>query len=174
MDIVKFFENTAGKWFSQRTTHYLTTSKSQAGHSNLQIELLASGDPAIADLCQQLTQPAAAVLCGLRIHQDSRLEGDTQTHTGSTVLVAIGDDTTRGQLLSQTQGQAPTQGIYHLVDEVLTVITEDGSMRAEEQFWFANPHLRMRTSVLITADQVQMTSFCSEIRMGLTRPPQQS
>ncbi|ASC70916.1 phycobiliprotein lyase [Halomicronema hongdechloris C2206] len=173
MDIVKFLENTAGKWFSQRTTHYLTTAKSQAGHSNLEIEFLASGDPAITHLCQQLTQNPAAVLCGLRIHQDSRLEGDSLAYTGSTVMVVVGDNTGQGRLLSQTQGLAPTRGVYHLVDEVLTVITEDGSMRAEEQFWFANPNLRMRTSILKADDQVQMTSFCSEIRMGMRRPPQE-
>jgi len=54
MEIVNFFEKLAGRWFSQRTTHALSTQQSKAGKSDLEIEFL----PPEADAVQQLYQQA--------------------------------------------------------------------------------------------------------------------
>mgnify|MGYP006296326461 FL=1 len=49
---------------------------------------------------------------------------------------------------------------------MLSIVTQTSEGEIEERLWFVNPNLRMRTSVFKTGDEVQMASFCSEIRMG--------
>jgi hypothetical protein len=55
-------------------------------------------------------------------------------------------------------------------DGALTLITEYETMSTEERLWFASPNLRMRTSILKRFGGFSMASFCSEIRMGVTKP----
>lgn len=176
MEIVNFFETLAGKWFSQRTTHHLTAQTSQAGQSNLVIEFLPPIDSAVVQLCSELSQDASQVLCGLRVNQDSRMDGDTHNTQTSTLLAALkpnGDN--RGTLLQKTAAAPALVGHYCLENEVLTITTDTDAGQAEERLWYVNPNLRMRTSVLKESpdsEDVKVTSFCSEIRMGLSCPPE--
>jgi hypothetical protein len=55
-------------------------------------------------------------------------------------------------------------------DEALTLTTQHGETSSEERLWFASPNLRLRTSILKEANGFSATSFCSEIRMGVTKP----
>ncbi|MGB3135210.1 MAG: phycobiliprotein lyase [Nodosilinea sp.] len=171
MDIVNFFESLAGKWFSQRTTHNLTSQSSQAGQSNLLIDFLPSTDGDLADVCTPLGLGADQIACGLRVHQDSQIDGQTQT-LQSTALMAFCRPTEADEgVLVQAVASSPTvQGSYWLEDDVLTIVTPTKAGQVEERLWFVNPNLRMRTSVLKTGDAVKMASFCSEIRMGVAKP----
>lgn len=175
MEIVNFFETLAGKWFSQRTTHYLATQTSKAGQSNLLIEFLPHIDPAVIKLCEEVGQAATLASCGLRIHQDSHLDEETNAVQSSSLLVALQPNGTEAGVLLQKSDGAPQAltGRYVLENEVLTFVIETPAGQAEERLWFANPNLRMRTSVLKGANGVELTSFCSEIRMGVARPPQE-
>jgi hypothetical protein len=169
MEIVNFFESLAGKWFSQRTTHYLASQSSQAGQSNLLIEFLAHTDPALAELCSQLGQDPSQIACGLRINQDSRMEGESQSTQSSTLMVAMHPDPVgKGVLMQAVPRQPAAQGEYGLDNDVLSILTRTDGGLVEERLWFVNPNLRMRTSVFKADEEVQMASFCSEIRMGLT------
>lgn len=162
MEIVNFFETLAGKWFSQRTTHYLASQESRAGQSNLQIEFLQPDDPAIMQMAV-----GHSPLCGLRINQDSRMDGDPQSVKSSSLMVILSaDEAGKGTVLVSQSGEDAKAGEYSLENEVLTLQTPMAGGQVEERLWFANPNLRMRTSVLKVGDQVQLTSFCSEIRMG--------
>ncbi|WP_346291778.1 phycobiliprotein lyase [Sphaerothrix gracilis] len=177
MEIVNFFEKLAGSWFSQRTTHYVSTQTSQAGQSDLQMELVDSEDPEVTQLCQQLGAEPQQALLGMRVTQDSQLIGETQRQTSSTFLVLLKPDAEMsGQLLRQesTDFKSPVAGRYTLADEVLTIVTANESLKVEERLWFANPNLRMRTSLLEAADGSSLASFCSEIRRGVTKPPSES
>jgi hypothetical protein len=70
----------------------------------------------------------------------------------------------------QSHGDLPsTTSQYHLKDQVLTLTTPTATGSLEERLWFANPNLRMRTSVIKVGEIVDRACFCSEIRMGLTR-----
>ncbi len=170
MDIVNFFETLAGKWFSQRTTHNLAGQSSQAGQSNLLIEFLPATDGDLAQACAPLGHDPNHIACGLRVHQDSQLEGETQK-IQSTALMVIMAPTADGTGVLVQVGAAPAlQGSYRVEDEVLTIVTPTEAGQVEERLWFANPNLRMRTSVLKVGDVVQMASFCSEIRMGQAKP----
>lgn len=171
MEIVNFFEKLAGKWFSQRTTHYLTTPQSKAGQSNLLIEFLPHTDPDAIKLCEALSQDASQIACALRINHDSRMDGDTQNTQSTSLMVALHpNDQGRGVLLQQ--GAIQAAGEYLLEDEVLSLNTTVDQTHTEERLWFVNPNLRMRTSTITQDGEVQLATFCSEIRMGLAQPPQ--
>jgi CpeS-like protein len=171
MEIVNFFETLAGKWFSQRTTHNLAGLSSQAGQSNLLIEFLPATDSDLAQVCTTLGYNPSQIACGLRVHQDSQLEGETQKIQSSALMVIMTPtDAGEGVLVQAPTASPALQGSYRVEDEVLTIVTPTDAGQVEERLWFVNPNLRMRTSVLKTGDDVQMASFCSEIRMGVAKP----
>jgi hypothetical protein len=175
MDITEFFQQSSGKWFSQRTSHHLAFKQSEGGKSNLTIEMLPKDDPAVVKLCQQYEVDPALALCGARVSWDGTMEWDEEKHSGSTVLVPIADaeKPNEGKLLRE-QGyaeKAPVAGRYVMGDDdALTLITEYETMYSEERLWFASPNLRLRTSILKRFGGFSMASFCSEIRMGGTQP----
>ncbi len=176
MEIVNFFEKLAGRWFSQRTTHALSTQQSKAGKSDLEVEFLPPDAADVQQLCQQ-NNTSDAPLCGLRIQQSSTIEGDTKPQTMTTLLIPLtpqanAENTAHsGTMLSSNAPQpAPYPSIYTLQDEVLTIVSDSAEARSEERLWFINDNLRMRTGMVKLASGLRIASFCSEIRMGV-KPP---
>jgi hypothetical protein len=170
MDIVNFFESLAGKWFSQRTTHNLAGQSSQSGQSNLVLEFLPATDSDLAAACAPLSHSPDQIACGLRVHQDSQIDGQSQKMQ-STALMVVFTPTEAGEgVLVQAAGTSVLQGRYRVEDEVLSITTPTETGQVEERLWFVNPNLRMRTSVVKVGDTEQIASFCSEIRMGVSKP----
>jgi len=170
MDIVNFFESLAGKWFSQRTTHNLAGQSSQAGQSNLQIEFLPATDGDLAQVCAPLGHDPSQIACGLRVHQDSQIEGETQKTQATALMVIMAPSETGEGMLVQAVGSTALAGRYQVENEVLTITTPTETGQIEERLWFVNSNLRMRTSVVKVGETEQIASFCSEIRMGVTKP----
>lgn len=171
MDITEFFQQSTGKWFSQRTSHHLAFKQSEGGKSDLIIEMLAKDDPEVLKLCEQYEVDPTHALCGARVSWNGTMEWDEEKHSGSTVLVPIADSTNpnEGKLLREMgyAEKAPVAGRYVMgSDDALTLITEYDTMYSEERLWFASPNLRLRTSILKRFGGFSMASFCSEIRMG--------
>ena len=179
MDIVEFFQQSSGKWFSQRSSHHLASQESEGGKSNLWIEMLPKEDPTVVALCEQYAVDPTLALCGVKITWDGKMERDKEKPAGSTVLVPIADPTNpnAGKLL-RAQGQtekAPVAGRYAIAsDNVLVLITENETLYSEERLWFASPNLRLRTNVLKQPGGFSTASFCSEIRMGVAKPAESS
>lgn len=172
MEIVTFFEKLAGKWFSQRTTHYLTAQRSQAGKSDLNVEFMPASAPAVQALCAELAAEPNHALCGLKVSQTSTIEGDPKPRVSSTLVVPLTPEHgTAGRLLRKTTtGNQPSISHYSLDNEILIISTEDDTTCSEERWWFITDNLRMRTSILNRKDGVQLASFCSEIRLGNSQP----
>lgn len=171
MDITEFFQQSAGKWFSQRTSHHLAFKQSESGKSDIRIEMLPQDAPEVIELCQQNEVEPTLALCGARVTWDGTMEWDKEKHEGSTVLVPVADPDkpNAGKLLRDTgyAEKAPVAGRYVMGDDgSLTLITEYESMYSEERLWFASPNLRLRTSILKRFGGFSMATFCSEIRMG--------
>ena len=60
----------------------------------------------------------------------------------------------------------PVIGRYEVDDdEGLLLTTEYETMSSVERFWFANPNLRMRTSIVKRFGGFSTASFCAELRM---------
>ncbi|ESA37801.1 homodimeric phycobilin -iii family [Leptolyngbya sp. Heron Island J] len=166
MQNVNFFKKQGGRWFSQRTTHYLKTGGSKAGKSDLEITYFDENDDTVVRLCGEAHWPAADAVGGLRIVQKSTIIGG-KTRNQSTLLVAIATDDKSGKLLSQPEGQPISQlSQYRFENDVLTITTDANGLRAEERWWFITDKLRMRTHVLSDKEGQTMASFCSEIRLG--------
>ena len=175
MNITEFLQQSAGKWFSQRTSHSLALQQSESGKSNLVIETVDVTDPAVIQLCQQHQVEPALALCATRISWDGTMDRDQKKQAGTVLLVPLRDaeKPNQGKLLRGAgAGEKAIAGRYAIGDDdVMTLITEDETMSSEERFWFASPNLRLRTSVLKRSDGVSLASFYSEIRMGGVQPP---
>lgn len=175
MDIVEFFQLSNGKWFSQRSN--LAAKASSGGRSDLYIEALSATDPAVIQLCEQNHVDPSQALCGVRIRWDGSMEQEREKYSGSTVLVPIASSSqaNEGTLLRANGSSEEVVASRYIMgtDEALTLITESDSLYAEERVWFASPNLRLRTRILRQPDGVNMASFCSEIRMGVTKPPEE-
>lgn len=178
MEIVNFFEKMAGRWFSQRTTHALSTQQSKAGKSDLEVDFLAADASDVQQLCKTAAV-SDAPLCGLKIQQSSTIEGDTKPTSQTTLLVPLSvvkDADANGVQYSGTfvrsgkPGQPSQQGTYSLDEEVLTMTSKTEAATSTERLWFINENLRMRTGITELANGLRVASFCSEIRMG-GKPP---
>ncbi len=169
MDVIEFFELSAGKWFSQRTVHNLNSGELQAGKSDLKIEILTASDAAVVKLCQQHSiNPASTGLKGVRISWDGIPDRDKAKQIGSTILAIVPnpDNPSVGQVLQDKGNSRYVMG----GDDVLTLITESDTIQAEERLWYLMPNLRLRTSIVKQANGKEQASFCSEIRMGVSVP----
>ncbi|MBD2570408.1 phycobiliprotein lyase [Anabaena lutea] len=173
MNIEEFFELSAGKWFSHRTSHHLAFKQSEDGKSDIVIEMLEADHPEVIKLCQQYEIEPSAASCGARVTWNGTMEWDEEKHQGSTVLATVpsADNPDEGKLLREMgyAEKAPVAGSYKMGnDGALTLITEYETMWSEERLWFASPNLRMRVSVLKRFGGFSMASFTSEIRVGST------
>ena len=171
MDIIEFFEQSAGKWFSQRTSQNLSDRESAAASSDLWIESLDKDDKEAIALCQAHKVDSSEVLCAARIRWESKPLFNQTKQSGSTVLVALGqsDREKEGRLLQKTTSPSAASGVSRYVigtDEAVTIIVESDAIYSEERIWFASENLRMRASITKSADSFSNTSFCTEIRMG--------
>ncbi len=172
MDIMEFFQLSAGKWFSQRTSHHLAFKQTEGGRSDLKIETVLKDDPAVIQLCAQYEVDPASALGGARVSWDGTMDWDEGKHAGSTVLVPVPDldKQNEGKLLREMgyAEKASVAGRYTMgPDDALTLTTEYETMFSEERLWFASPNLRLRTSILKRFGGFSMASFCSEIRLGV-------
>ncbi|MBF2004092.1 phycobiliprotein lyase [Chlorogloeopsis fritschii PCC 9212] len=174
-NVEEFFQLSAGKWFSHRTSHHLAFKQSESGKSDITIEMLAADHPEVIKLCEQYAIDPNRASCGARVSWNGTMEWDEQKHVGSTVLVTVPDEDNphEGKLLRE-MGYAekmPVAGSYKMgSDGALTLTTEYETMWSEERLWFASPNLRMRVSVLKRFGGFSMASFTSEIRMGGAAP----
>ncbi len=177
MDIVEFFKQSAGKWSSLRTSHNLAVKQQEGGRSDVVIEMLDKTDPDVVKLCELYKVDPSAALCGTRITWNGTMEWDQEKHTGSTVLVPLSnaENLHEGQLLRDTgDAERATSGRYVIKGEELTLTTESETLYAKERFWFESPNVRLRHSVLKRMGGFSMTSFCSDIRMGVVKPPEKT
>lgn len=177
MDIIEFFEQSAGKWFSQRTSQHLAETKSVADSTDLWIDSLEKNSPDVLQLCRDHKVDPALVLCAVKVRWENKPLYNEPKQMGSTLLVAVGDraDGKQGQLLSKAGPGMNDRGanISRFAignDDAVTIITESDRLFAEERLWFAGDNLRLRTSTVKDDNGYSLLSFCSEIRMGGAKP----
>jgi hypothetical protein len=184
MNVVDFFQLSAGKWLSQRTTHHLAFRLAEAGESEIQIEALAIDHPKVLEICELHQVDPSLAVGGSYVRWQASMGWDKsdENHEGSTVFVLVPEtpDARQGTLLRE-RGYAeivPVAGRYHMDDEGgLVLTTEYETMSSVERFWFASPSLRMRTSTVKRFGGFSTATFCTEFRMadtvGTDFPPNQ-
>lgn len=173
MDAMEFFQLSAGRWRSQRTTHHLAFRRAESGESEIQVKALAAVDPEVIALCQFHQIDPTLALCGSLVSWQGSMAWDRDgenNHEGSTVFVLVPDDNNprQGRLLRE-RGYAeivPVVGHYYMDDEDgLVLTTEYETMSSIERFWFASPNLRLRTSTVKRFGGFSTASFCTETRI---------
>ncbi len=171
MDAMTFFQQSAGKWRSQRTTHHLPFRRSEAGSSNIVVESLTADDPKVAEICQLHDVDPSLAVGGAFVSWNGEMAWDKEdeNHQGTTVfaLVPDQDNPKQGQLLRE-RGYAeivPVIGRYEIDDDdALLLSTDYETMSTTERFWFPSPDLRLRTSTVKRFGGLSTATFCAEIR----------
>ncbi|MFN9556495.1 MAG: phycobiliprotein lyase, partial [Dolichospermum sp.] len=100
MKVEEFFELSAGKWFSHRTSHHLAFKQSEDGQSDIVIEMFAAAHPEVITLCQHYEIEPHTASCGARVTWNGTMEWDEEKHEGSTVLATVpnADNPNEGKL----------------------------------------------------------------------------
>lgn len=172
MDVLEFFQQSSGKWRSQRTTHHLAFRRSEAGESEIYVEAYASDHPKVIEICELHEVDPARAVGGAYVtwHSSMAWDQDDGNHQGETVFALIpdADQPHQGTLLRE-RGYAeivPVAGRYHIDEEgALVLTTEYETMSSVERFWFASPSLRMRTSTVKRFGGFSTATFCTEFRI---------
>jgi CpeS-like protein len=173
MDVVEFFERSAGRWRSQRTTHHLAFRRAEVGDSEIAVVFLAAADPDVEELCRFHEVDPKLAVGGSRVTWQGTMSWDRENeggHEGKTVFAIVPDpeNPRQGRLLRE-RGYAeivPVVGRFHM-DEAdgLILTTEYETMSSIERFWFVNPQLRLRTSTVKRFGGFSTASFCSEAQI---------
>lgn len=170
-DAKEFFQQSSGRWRSQRTTHHLPFRRAESGSSDINVEFLDAGDDKIATICAMHDIDPSTAIGGAFVSWDGSMAWDKENedHKGTTVFALIpdGTDLRKGKLLRE-RGYAeivPVAGEYHMDDEDgLVLITEYETMSIIERFWFVNPDLRLRSSTVQRFGGFNTATFCAESR----------
>lgn len=171
-DAKEFFQQSAGRWRSQRTTHHLPFRRAESGGSDINVEFLNADDEKIATICQMHDVDPQQAIGGAFVSWDGSMAWDKENedHKGTTVFALIpdSDDPRKGKLLRE-RGYAeivPVAGEYHMDEEDgLILITEYETMSIIERFWFVNPDLRLRSSTVKRFGGFNTATFCAESRI---------
>lgn len=172
-DAVEFFELSAGKWRSQRTTHHLPFRRSETGDSEINVETLPIDHPKVIEICQLHDTDPSLAIGGAYVTWHGSMSWDREgeeSHEGSTVFVLVPDaeNPQQGKLLRE-RGYAeivPVVGRYEIDCEGALVLTTDyETMSSVERFWFISPNLRVRSSTVKRFGGFSTASFCTEFRV---------
>ncbi|NES17587.1 MAG: phycobiliprotein lyase [Symploca sp. SIO3E6] len=173
MDAMEFFELSAGKWRSQRTTHHLPFRRAESGETEITVATLPAADPRVVEICQLHQVDPNLAVGGAQISWLGTMAWDKtdENHQDSTVMVIVPDpDNSRQGRLLREKGYAeivPVAGRFLMDDEDgLVLITEYETMSSHERFSFASEDLRMRTSAVKRFGGFSTSSICVETRIG--------
>ncbi len=174
LDAMEFFQQSAGRWKSQRTTHHLPFRRAESGSSAIEVETLEATHPKVVEICKMHEIDPALTIGGAHVTWNGEMEWDREgeeQHSGETVFALVPDDENNhrcGRLLRE-RGYAeitPVVGRFELDDEDGLVLTTDyDTMSATERFWFAGPNLRLRSSTVTRFGGLSTASFCAETRL---------
>ncbi len=178
MNVMEFFQQSEGKWLSQRTTHHLAFKRSEGGESEISVETLTVEDSKILEICKLHNVDPSLAIGGAQVQWMGTMAWDRsseENHEGSTVFVLVPDeDNPRNGRLLREVGYAeivPVIGRYEMDDEDgLVLITEYDTMSSKEHFWFASPDVRIRSGTVKRFGGFSTASFCTETRIQETAP----
>ncbi|MEB3355577.1 MAG: phycobiliprotein lyase [Synechococcales bacterium] len=181
MNVMDFFQLSAGRWRSQRTTHHLPFRRSEVGDSEIFVEAYPADHPRVVEICNLHEVDPKLAIGGAFVKWQGSMAWDKEgeNHAGDTVFALVPDEDNPacGRLLRE-RGYAeivPVVGRYEVDGESLVLITDYETMSSEERFWFPDPNHRFRTSTVKRFGGLSTASFCAESRLqegedGTTAP----
>jgi hypothetical protein len=176
MDVQEFFELSAGKWFSQKTSHHLTLKQSEHGKTDLVIDILPNTDPQVVQLCQQSQVAPDRVWGGAKYTWQGTTQWDagqqsSANQQGSSIVILVPSESgaKTGQLFRMVSGATtpPIAAKYTLgEDNALTLVTDENQIHSEERIWFESDNVRLRTTIVSQPNGDDKAAFYTEIRMS--------
>jgi CpeS-like protein len=171
MDVMEFFQHSAGRWKSKRITHHLAFRRSEMGESEIEVKALAATDATIIELCEshQVDPNLAVGGCCVTWAASMGWDQEGENHEGKTVfaLVPDPDKPYSGQLL-RDRGYAEIVSVighYQMDnDGGLVLTTEYDIMSSIERFWFPSDNVRVRSSTVKRMGGFSTATFCTETR----------
>ncbi len=169
MTMIDFFRKSEGVWFTRRTVHNFDTSAEESGESNIIIDVLATDDPRILEVCQQQNVNPQIVSGGASFMWQDNLDNTTPNQNYAAILIDIPDPTNPkvGKFL-RNRGYVegiPVIGVYHFTDDgLLTIETEYENSQGQERCWFINDHFRVRIMTVQMLNGIKQMAYCSERR----------
>jgi CpeS-like protein len=171
MDVMEFFQHSAGRWKSKRITHHLAFRRSEMGESEIEVKALAAKDSTIIELCEshQVDPSLAVGGCCVTWAASMGWDQEGENHEGKTVfaLVPDRDQPHTGQLL-RDRGYAEIVSVignYEMdKDGGLVLTTEYDIMSSVERFWFPSDNVRVRSSTVKRMGGFSTATFCTETR----------
>jgi hypothetical protein len=170
---MEFFQHSAGRWRSKRTTHHLAFRRSEMGESEIEVKALDAKDPQVIALCElhEVDPNLAVGGCYVTWAASMGWDQEGENHEGQTVFALVPDaeDHRRGQLL-RDRGYAEivaVNGQYQMdEDDGLVLTTDYDIMSSIERFWFPSPNVRVRSSTVKRMGGFSTATFCTETRVG--------
>ncbi len=165
MDLQKFLDLSAGKWFSQRTNYLLDEQQTASSKADLTIEYISPDDSRAIQLCQKHSLDPELIVGGTVQSWDNSVDWGKTKQVGSAIVILVSNPESdrTGKLIRPQDNRI--YGRYLLgADEALTLTIETNKIYAEERQWFASDNFKMRTIVVEHSDGRKQTSFYSEIR----------
>lgn len=188
MTLEDFLQHSAGDWLSQKTNHDVADSRYASGRSTISVEVLSASSPDLVTVCQQQHIDPATAAGGLKYVWTGRLDGDESDRTETTLYIFLpGEETSEaGKLVrtstsvgqpsrfsqsSPSSSSSTSTGQYSLgSDDALTMNASSDAGASKERIWFASENLRIRSTIVETADGFSAASLSSDIRKLSSKP----
>lgn len=188
MTLEEFLQHSAGDWLSQKTNHDVADSRYASGRSTIAVEVLTVSSSDLVAICRQHDIEPTSTAGGLKYVWTGRLDGDKSDRTETTIYIFVpgGETPEVGKLVrtANSVGQAPrfsqssissqsstATGHYSLgSDDALTMNASSETGSSKERIWFASENLRIRSTIVETADGFSAASLSSDIRKLSSKP----
>jgi hypothetical protein len=167
--MMDFFTLSEGTWFIQRQVHHFDRVSDESGLSNLIVTVVQPTDPKVKIACEgQGFDPNRAKGGASFLWQDN-LDEEPPNPDYAAVLIDIPDDESglTGKLI-RDRGyveKIPVISRYWFgKDGILTIDTDYDNNQGQERCWFVNSDFRVRIGTVLTANGINLVSYCSERR----------
>ena len=168
---VHFFQQSCGRWRSQRSVHHLLHRRAEAGGSLIVVEDLDPNDQRLQTLAEQHGHSPGSIAGGSFVRWSASMAWDQNgdAHDGETIfgLIPDGDDGRSGTLLRDLgyAEKAPATSTFQMdQQDGLILCTSYETMTVWERFWFTSPNVRLRSSTVEGLSN--NASFCMETRLS--------
>ncbi|MEO0373980.1 MAG: phycobiliprotein lyase [Cyanobacteria bacterium P01_A01_bin.17] len=165
MDIHSFFQLSLGRWLVQRTSYSFVTQNSSMKTGEQSLEPLKALDPRILQICREAEIDSALAQDGLTATWKETTLGQPLQPQQVAILVPAVQGAQNGVLL---RSNPLLLSAYILgQDRSLTLTQATAERHSQERIWFASDNLRLRTTLVHAKGRCLLSSFCSEVRLGV-------
>ena len=168
---VHFFQQSCGRWRSQRSVHHLLHRRAEAGGSLIVVEDLDPDDSRLKTLAEQHGKSPECIAGGSFVRWSASMAWDQNgdAHDGETIfgLIPDGPEGRSGSLLRDLgyAEKAPATSTFRMDEQDgLILCTSYETMTVWERFWFTSPNVRLRSSTVEGLSN--NASFCMETRLS--------